>query len=109
MTMRRVICSAGAIVLASVTLVSVQAQRQGGTTVPGNLVTGVWGADAMPVDSRGWGWMTQSYVSANHKRPSSFTKDRLRMSSARGVTVSKVATRQSFRNSARGSMDSTRR
>jgi 2-keto-3-deoxy-L-rhamnonate aldolase RhmA len=83
MTMRRVICSAGAIVLASVTLVSVQAQRQGAAgsqsgagagrgnapaQTPGNLITGVWGADAAPVDSRGWGWMTQSYVTS-YKRP----------------------------------------
>jgi 2-keto-3-deoxy-L-rhamnonate aldolase RhmA len=86
MTKRRVICSAGAIVLASVTLVSVQAQRQGGggaaggqsgagagrgnapTQTPGTLITGVWGADAAPLDARGWGWMTQSYV-ANYKRP----------------------------------------
>src|SRR2546423_3482124 len=76
MTMRRGICSAGAIVLASVTLVSVQAQRQGvaggqsgaGAPTPGTLITGVWGADAAPLDARGWGWMTQSYV-ANYKRP----------------------------------------
>src|SRR5947209_2184361 len=51
-------------------------QRGGGggradapTVGPGNLVTGVWGTDPVPVDSRGWGWMTKSYVSANYKRP----------------------------------------
>jgi 2-keto-3-deoxy-L-rhamnonate aldolase RhmA len=36
---------------------------------PGNLITGVWGADPFGVDSRGWGWMTRSYVSASYKRP----------------------------------------
>src|SRR5260370_34315242 len=36
---------------------------------PGNLVTGAWGADPVPLDPRGWGWMTKSYVSANLKRP----------------------------------------
>ena len=35
---------------------------------PGNLITGVWGADPFAVDSRGWGWMTRSYVSASYKR-----------------------------------------
>ena len=86
MTMRRVTCSAGAIVLACVTLIPVQAQRQGAggaaggqsgagagrgnapTTAPGNLITGVWGGDPVPLDARGWGWMTQSYV-GNYKRP----------------------------------------
>jgi 2-keto-3-deoxy-L-rhamnonate aldolase RhmA len=48
-------------------------QRGGGradapTVGPGNLVTGVWGADPTAVDSRDWGWMTRSYV-ANYKRP----------------------------------------
>ena len=27
------------------------------------------GEDALPVDSRGWGWMTKSYLSANARRP----------------------------------------
>ena len=36
---------------------------------PGNLVTGVWGADPMAVDSRDWGWMSKSYVSSSYKRP----------------------------------------
>jgi 2-keto-3-deoxy-L-rhamnonate aldolase RhmA len=50
-------------------------QRSGGGRAdapvagPGNLVKGVWGADPLPVDSHGWGWMTKSYVSANYKRP----------------------------------------
>src|SRR5262249_9008644 len=39
------------------------------TMGPGNLVTGVWGSDAVSVDSRGWGWMTKAYVSAASKRP----------------------------------------
>jgi 2-keto-3-deoxy-L-rhamnonate aldolase RhmA len=38
------------------------------TLGPGNLVTGVWGTDPLEVDSRGWGWMTKSYVT-NYKRP----------------------------------------
>jgi 2-keto-3-deoxy-L-rhamnonate aldolase RhmA len=36
---------------------------------PGNLIEGAWGSAPLPVDSRGWGWMTKSYVSANAKRP----------------------------------------
>src|ERR1043165_2684703 len=35
---------------------------------PGNLVTGAWGADPVPLDPRGWGWMTKSYVTS-FKRP----------------------------------------
>jgi 2-keto-3-deoxy-L-rhamnonate aldolase RhmA len=35
----------------------------------GNLLTGVWGTDPVPVDPRGWGWMTKSYVRATYKRP----------------------------------------
>ena len=35
----------------------------------GTLIGGAWGADAVPVDSRGWGWMTKGYVSASYKRP----------------------------------------
>jgi len=51
-----------------------QGARGGGradapTIGPGNLVTGVWGADATPVDSHGWGSVTKSYVSAKYKRP----------------------------------------
>jgi 4-hydroxy-2-oxoheptanedioate aldolase len=75
MTMRRLICSAGAFVLACVTLVPVQAQRQGGGGAappvlgPGNLITGAWGENPLPLDARGWGWMTKSYVSSNYKRP----------------------------------------
>jgi 2-keto-3-deoxy-L-rhamnonate aldolase RhmA len=36
---------------------------------PGNLVTGVWGSDPLPVDPRGWGSLTKSYVSPNYKGP----------------------------------------
>src|SRR5712692_6510420 len=98
MRMRRLIISASVFGLACVALVTMQAQRQGTpgtagggqdasqTTAaggggqrgggradapvvgPGNLVTGVWGTDPVPVDPRGWGWMTKSYV-ANYKRP----------------------------------------
>ena len=32
-------------------------------------MTGVWGADPVALDPRGWGWMTRSYVSASYKRP----------------------------------------
>jgi hypothetical protein len=33
------------------------------------LIAGAWGKDALPVDSRGWGWMTKAYVSGGYKRP----------------------------------------
>lgn len=91
MTLRRLIGSASALALACATLVTLQAQRQapGGPVsaraVPaqrggaaggapplvgqGTLIAGAWGADASPVDSRGWGWMTHSYVSNGYKRP----------------------------------------
>src|SRR5690349_1797591 len=85
MTMRRFIGSAGALLLACVMLVTVEAQRGagagqgppagrgGGSEAPlvgqGTLIAGAWGKDPLPVDSRGWGWMTKSYVSANYKRP----------------------------------------
>ena len=39
------------------------------TIQPGNLVQGAWGSAPLPVDSRGWGWMTKSYLSKNAKRP----------------------------------------
>jgi 2-keto-3-deoxy-L-rhamnonate aldolase RhmA len=88
MRMRGLIISASVLVFACVTLVTMQAQRQGGQTTaaggggqrggggradaptigPGNLVTGVWGTDPVAVDSRGWGWMTKAYA-ANYKRP----------------------------------------
>src|SRR4051812_14313276 len=90
MTMRRSFALATAVMLAVVTLVTVQAQRQGGAGGPGtaqagagrgggggdaptlgagNLIAGVWGSDVLSLDSRGWGWMTQSYVSSGYKRP----------------------------------------
>jgi 2-keto-3-deoxy-L-rhamnonate aldolase RhmA len=93
MTMRRSMALAGAVALAAVTLATVQAQRQGGSgaagTQPGGagrgaagggggdaplvgqgtMISGVWGADALPVDSRGWGWQAQSYVSTGYRRP----------------------------------------
>ena len=75
------------LVLACFTLVTVQAQRGGagaagagqgggrggGGDAPvvgqGTLIAGVWGRDALPLDSRGWGWMSKSYVSPGYKRP----------------------------------------
>ena len=99
MRMSRLIISASVSVFACVALVAIPSQRQGtaaassgqepsrGATPgggqrgggggraevpmngPGNLLAGVWGADPAAVDSRGWGWMTKSYVSASYKRP----------------------------------------
>jgi hypothetical protein len=87
MTMRRLLASACALLLMAVVLAAgggqaaseAPAGRGGGqrgggradapVLGPGNLISGVWGADATPVDSRGWGWMTKSYVSAGYKRP----------------------------------------
>jgi len=96
--MRRSIIS-GVVVLGCVALVTMEAQRPGAAGAagggqdasqtaaaggggqrgggradapvigPGNLVTGVWGTDPVTVDSRGWGWMTRSYVGGSHKRP----------------------------------------
>src|ERR671917_181438 len=45
--------------------------RQGAPAVmtPGTLVEGAWGSAPLPLDSRGWGWMTKSYLSANARRP----------------------------------------
>jgi 2-keto-3-deoxy-L-rhamnonate aldolase RhmA len=99
MTKRRFIGSTGASVLACAILIATQGQggpanaaggqaatqasppggagqRGGGagrTEAPmlgqGTLIAGAWGAEALPVDSRGWGWMTQAYVSPAYKRP----------------------------------------
>ena len=96
MTMRRFVCSASACALACVTLLTMQGRqgavraagagigagqaqagrgggRGGGADTPvvgqGTLMAGAWGAEAVPLDSRGWGWMTQSYVSSTYKRP----------------------------------------
>ena len=88
MTMRRLLVSACALVLMGAALAAggggqdaSQApaggrggQRGGGRADapvlgPGNLITGVWGADATAVDSRGWGWMTKAFVSGGYKRP----------------------------------------
>jgi len=81
---------AAMFVLACVTLVTMQAQapatagqapaggggRRGGgaaaapaAPTPGTMITGAWGAATIPVDSRGWGWQSKSYVSAGYKRP----------------------------------------
>ena len=82
MSTRHLIASASIVVFACVALVTMEAkpqrgggQRGGGgradapTLGPGNLVSGVWGSDPLSLDSRGWGWMTKAYVSANYKRP----------------------------------------
>ena len=88
MTMRRLLVSVCALVLMGAALAAggggqaaSQApaggrggQRGGGRADapvlgPGNLITGVWGADATAVDSRGWGWMTKAFVSGGYKRP----------------------------------------
>src|SRR4051812_48784787 len=93
MTLKRAIGSAGIVVLACVTLLAIQGPGQGTLNAaggvqdqagaagrgraggaapavnPGTLITGAWGAEPLPLDPRGWGWMTQSYVSAGYKRP----------------------------------------
>jgi 2-keto-3-deoxy-L-rhamnonate aldolase RhmA len=98
MRMRRSVISASVFVFAAMGLIATQAQRPVGISAavgaqgagqpaargggqrgggggadapavgPGNLVTGVWGTDPAAVDSRGWGWMSKSYVT-NYKRP----------------------------------------
>jgi 2-keto-3-deoxy-L-rhamnonate aldolase RhmA len=35
----------------------------------GTLIAGVWGAGTLPIDARGWGWMSKAYVSDGYKRP----------------------------------------
>ena len=85
MTMRQV----AAFIVACVTLLVMQVQRQAGlraagvdqaaqaggrggaapAATPGVLVTGAGGAEPVALDPRGWGWMTQSYVSTGYKRP----------------------------------------
>ncbi|MEO5739004.1 MAG: hypothetical protein ABIS29_00220, partial [Vicinamibacterales bacterium] len=77
MTARRIVVAV--LALASLT-VGIYAQgggggraggggRQAGPPQPGNLVTGAWGEQALPPDSRGWGWMVKSYLSPNVVRP----------------------------------------
>src|SRR4029078_13159009 len=56
---------------------------------PGNLVTGVWGADPTAVDSRDWGWMSKSYVGANYKRPF-YNKAKELLFSGKQVTSSTI-------------------
>src|SRR5262249_25913508 len=94
MVVRRLIISASVFVLAGVALVPTHAQRESaagaaasGQTAPagggqrgggradaprlgpGNLGSGVWGEETTGAASRGWGWMTKSYVSSAYKRP----------------------------------------
>jgi 2-keto-3-deoxy-L-rhamnonate aldolase RhmA len=78
--------SAGTLVLVCSMFATADAQRQGaGAGQPpagrgqrggdgpmvgqGTLIAGAWGAGTLPVDARGWGWMTESYVSPANKRP----------------------------------------
>ena len=87
MTTRRALTLAGAFVLATATLIGVRAQApaqgrgaaagaQGrgagaptATPAPGVLLSGIWSGDPLAVDARGWGWQSQSYVSAGYRRP----------------------------------------
>ena len=85
MTVRRLMFLGGVFVLACVMFATMQAQgggaaAQGGgrggrgggapaAPTKGNLITGVWGETTLPVDSRGWGWQTKSYVSKGATRP----------------------------------------
>jgi 2-keto-3-deoxy-L-rhamnonate aldolase RhmA len=99
MITRRLISSAGACALAGATLLAIPGQRHSAVVsaagVPqgaaqqqgagasersggrgdapvvgqGTLISGAWGANALPVDSRGWGWMSKAYVSDGYKRP----------------------------------------
>jgi 2-keto-3-deoxy-L-rhamnonate aldolase RhmA len=123
MTLRRVIGSASAFVLAGVLLASILAERQGVSAAaggaqatsqqpaagrggqrgagggsadgpligPGNLITGAWGADPLPVDSLGWGWITKSYVSPSYKRPF-YNKAKELLFSGKQVTSYTVST-----------------
>src|SRR5262245_54046656 len=98
MKMWRSILWTSVFVLGCATLVTIEAQRQGagqasgqstaapqgagrggqrggggGTDGPmvadGTLIAGVWGTNPVAVDSRGWGFMTKTYVSPAYKRP----------------------------------------
>ncbi len=120
MRMRRSVISAVIVVFAAAGLVTIKAQRPSGGAAagvaqnpgsptasrggqsdgggrgdapaigPGNLVTGVWGADAKPADSRGWGWMTKSYAT-NFKRPF-YNKAKEMLFSDKQVTSYTIAT-----------------
>jgi 2-keto-3-deoxy-L-rhamnonate aldolase RhmA len=86
MKMSRLMISAGACVLTCATLVTMHAQGRGAGAAgggqrggggqadapaigEGTLIAGAWGAAPLTIDSRGWGWMAQSYVSPGYKRP----------------------------------------
>ena len=58
---------------------------------PGNLLTGAWGSDPLPVDARGWGWMTMSYVRSAYKRPF-YNKAKEMLFSGKQVTSYTIAT-----------------
>lgn len=74
MRMRSITTISVVFVCAAVLTSDARSQGRGGrgdTPVvgPGILLSGLWGADPVTVDPRGWGWMTKAYVSANYKRP----------------------------------------
>jgi 2-keto-3-deoxy-L-rhamnonate aldolase RhmA len=95
MTARRAIYSLVVVVFACAAWVTAQAQQSGGRGAgagqgtgtgtgqrgggggrgdapmlgAGTLIAGAWGSDALPLDSRGWGWLTKSYVTPAYKRP----------------------------------------
>jgi 2-keto-3-deoxy-L-rhamnonate aldolase RhmA len=45
------------------------AARGGGAPMPGTLIAGAWGEKTVPVDARGWGYQSKSYVSPTYQRP----------------------------------------
>src|SRR5262245_1800603 len=80
MTHRRATYSLVVVVFACAALATAQAQQGAGRGAgagrgdapmsgPGTLIAGAWGSDALPLDSRGWGWLTKSYVTPVYKRP----------------------------------------
>lgn len=75
MTSRRIILAMLVITSLSIGMYAQGGDRRGGgqgaqaAMTSGNLIEGAWGSGMLPVDSRGWGWMTKSYLSPNAKRP----------------------------------------
>ena len=92
MTIKRMGPSLGAFVLASLMVIGAQGLHertvvaqgaaQPATARPasgsqadapmvgqGTLIAGAWGASPLPVDARGWGYLSKAYVSDGYKRP----------------------------------------
>ena len=92
MTIKRMGPSLGACVLASLMVIGAQglhertvvaqgaaqpatARPAGGSqndapmVGQGTLIAGAWGASPLPVDARGWGYISKAYVSDGYKRP----------------------------------------